>query len=326
MKTVKINFCGFWGSFKKDDNLFTRILQKRYKVEISDNPDFLICSNRGSAFEYMNYDCTRIMFMGENISPDFTVFDYCIGFDYLDFDDRYFRLPFAFYFDNAKPWVPQPLSYEKAKEISDAKKYFCNFVYGHRSSHGMREKLFETLCEYKRVESPGSFMNNTSSDKKRCSWAEKNEYLVASKFTIACDSIAYPGFCTEKIVQPFIQHSVPVYFGNPKIDDYFNTDAFVWCKNESDLDRTLEEVRYLDQNEGAYIEKLMLSPLRDVNLIADLYNNLESFLYNIFDQSPEESIRRVRFFCAERHESFLRDYAKKYKNTPDFIKKIKGLE
>lgn len=78
MKTVKINFCGFWGSFKKEDNLFYKILSRHFNVEISENPDFVICSNRGEPLEYMKYDCVRIMFMGENMSPDFTVFDYVI--------------------------------------------------------------------------------------------------------------------------------------------------------------------------------------------------------------------------------------------------------
>lgn len=325
MKKIKINFIGFWNSFKKDDNLFTRILSKRFQIEISDKPDFVICSNRGNAFEYINHNCVRIMFMGENISPDFTVFDYCIGFDYLEFGDRYFRLPYAFYFDNAKPWIPEKLKYEKAKEISDSKKHFCNFIYGHPSSHGMREKLFESLNEYKHVISPGSFLNNIGKDKKRCSWAEKNEYLMASKFTIAGDSINYPGFVTEKIVQPFMQHSIPIYFGNPRIDDYFNTDAFIWCKSENDLNRTIEEVKYIDSNEKAYIEMLMQSPLNDINYVADLYVRLEEFLFNIFSQSPEDAIRRVRFFCADRHENFLKDYAKKHKNTPEFIRRIKKL-
>lgn len=325
MKTVKIDFVGFWGSFKKDDNLFTRILSKKFKVEISDKPDFVICSNRGDAFEYMKYDCARIIFMGENMSPDFTVFDYCIGFDYLEFGERYFRLPFAFYFDNAKPWIPEALTYEKAKEICETKKYFCNFIYGHQSSHGMREKLFEALNEYKRVESPGSYLNNVNTSKKRCSWGEKNEYLAASKFTIAGDSISYPGFVTEKIVQPFMRHSVPVYFGNPRIDDYFNTDAFVWCKSKADLDKTLEEVKYLDTHDDAYIEMLMQCPLNDINYIAELYEKLEVFLFNIFEQEPEHAVRRVRYFCAEKHEKFLKDYSKKYKKTPDFIKKMKSI-
>ena len=325
MKTIKINFVGFWVSFKKDDNLFTKILSRKFKVEISENPDFIICSNRGSAFDYIKYDCTRIIFMGENMSPDFTVFDYCIGFDDIKFGDRYFRLPFAFYFDNAKPWIPEVLTYEKAKEICERKKYFCNFIYGHQSSHGMREKLFETLNEYKRVESPGSFLNNINSDKKRCSWAEKNEYLKASKFTIACDSITYPGFVTEKIVQPFMQHSIPVYFGNPNIDDYFNKDSFIWCKSESDINSVLKEIEYLDSNNEAYIDMLMQCPLNDINLIDKMYDELEIFLFNIFDQAPEKAIRRVRYYCAARHETFLKEYYKKHKRTPAFIKKIKKL-
>ena len=325
MKNIKINFVGFWGSFKKDDNLFTKILSKKFKVEISENPDFIICSNRGSAFEYMKYDCTRIIFMGENMSPDFTVFDYCIGFDNINFGDRYFRLPFAFYFDNAKPWIPEILTYEKAKEICEKKKYFCNFIYGHQSSHGMREKLFETLNEYKRVESPGSFLNNINNSKKRCSWAEKNEYLIASKFTIACDSISYPGFVTEKIVQPFMQHSIPIYFGNPSIDDYFNTDSFIWCKSKTDINNILSTIEYLDSNDEAYIEMLMQCPLKDINLVAKMYNDLENFLFNIFDQTPEDSIRRIRHYCAEKHEVFLKEYYKKYKRTPMFIKKIKKI-
>ena len=104
METIKINFCSFWGSFQKDNNLFYHILSRHFHIEISDAPDFVIVSNREKPFEYMKYDCVRVMFMGENLSPDFTVFDYVIGFDRMSFEDRYFRLPFAFYSDSGVPW------------------------------------------------------------------------------------------------------------------------------------------------------------------------------------------------------------------------------
>lgn len=323
MKTVKLNFCGFWGSFKKEDNLFTRILSRHFNVEISENPDFIICSNRGEPFEYMKYDCVRIMFMGENMSPDFTVFDYAIGFDFMDFGDRYFRLPFAFYFDNAKPWVPEKLTADKAKEILESKKYFCNFVYGHPSSHGMREKLFETLHTYKPVVSPGSFLNNVGGGKSRCSWQEKHEYLKYSKFTIAGDSINYPGFVTEKIVDPFRFNSIPVYFGSTKIYEDFNTDSFVWCKSENDLGETLERVKYIDTHDDEYINMLMTCPLMDENYLVRKYDELEKFLVNIFSQERDEAMRRVRYFCAENHEKYLREYYLRNEKTPEFIKQIK---
>ena len=172
-RKIKINFCGFWGSFNKEKNLFTTILSKTFDVEISEDPDFVICSNRGVPFEYMDYDCVRIMFMGEPISPDFTAFDYVIGFDYIEFGDRYFRLPFGFYFDDGKPWIPEKLSYRRAKEILEEKKYFCNFIYGHESPSKMREDLFREIGKYKTVVSPGSYLNNVNGNKKRCSWQEK---------------------------------------------------------------------------------------------------------------------------------------------------------
>ncbi len=43
-KTIKINFKYFWDNFDKKDNFFTYTLKKIYRVEISDNPDYLFYS------------------------------------------------------------------------------------------------------------------------------------------------------------------------------------------------------------------------------------------------------------------------------------------
>lgn len=324
MKTIRISFCGFWSSFNKNDNLFSRMLSKHFNVIISDDPDFLICSNRGTPFEYMKYDCVRIMFMGENLSPDFTVFDYCIGFDFLEFGDRYFRLPFGLYFDNAKPWIPEKITREQAEEILKQKKYFCNFIYGHQSSHGMREKLFKELEKYKSVVSPGSYLNNVNGSKKRCSWQEKNSYVKFSKFTIAGDSIHYPGFVTEKIVDPFRYHSIPIYYGSTKIYEDFNKDAFVCCEDEEDIERVIEQVMYLDTHDDAYIDMLMQQPLITEDYTQKKYKQLEEFLFHIFSQDVDKAFRRVKYFCAEQHESYLREYMKKYNRTPNIVRQIKN--
>ena len=79
--------------------------------------DFVICSNRDKSFEYMKFDCVRIMFMGDNLSPSFTVFDYVIVSDHLSFSDRYFRLPFGFSFDDGKLWNSSKIKLDRAKEI-----------------------------------------------------------------------------------------------------------------------------------------------------------------------------------------------------------------
>ncbi|MBQ6838435.1 MAG: hypothetical protein IJO44_06305 [Clostridia bacterium] len=321
MKTIKINFCGFWNSFNKEKNFFTKILSKHFVVEISETPDFVICSNRGKPFEYVQYDCVRLIVMGENISPDFTIFDYCIGFDYLTFGDRYFRLPYAFYNDSASPWAPSALSESEATKILSEKKHFCNFIYRHPSSHGIREKFFTTLNEYKPVVSAGSQFNNTGS-KNGCSWVEKYEYVKASKFTIACDSIEYDGFVTEKIVQAFDNHSIPIYFGNKRIDDEFNTKAFIWCKTKEDFDATIERIKFVDSNDDEYIKMLCENPLKDPNSVKACYEELEKFLVNIFSQEPENAYRRVKYFAADDYERHLKNYYRIYSKTPNFVHKF----
>lgn len=172
--------------------------------------------------------------------------------------------------------------------------------------------------------SPGSYLNNANDSKKRCSWQEKYSYVKASKFTIAGDSIRYPGFVTEKIVQPFQNHSIPIYFGSTRIYEDFNKEAFVCCENEDDIDRAIEQVKYLDTHDEAYINMLMQHPLVVEDYTQRLYEQLDEFLVNIFSQDINNAYRRVRYFCAQQHESYLKDYMKKYNRTPNIVRRIKN--
>ena len=323
-RIIRVNYVGFWDSFDKHDNMFTRLLRDDYILEISEKPDFVFCAYRGKPFEYMKYDCIRIMFMGENLSPDWTAFDYWIGFDFMSFGDRYCRFPLAFYKNDGEPWIPERLTHDKAEAILGKKKYFCNFIYRYPSVHGIREALFEELNKYKTVISAGPYLNNNGK-REGVSWSEKRDILRASKFTITGDSVSYPGFVTEKIVQPFEEHSIPVYFGNPRVDEDFDPEAFVWCRDSADIPRVIEEVMYLDSDDEAYIEKLMRCPLRSSNESVDKYNELKSFLSAIFDQSPIQAQRRVKGYGASEHEKYLKDYMKQREKT-GVVTKIYNLK
>ena len=64
MQTLKINFGDFWPSFKKEDNYFTRVLSKKYKLEISDDPDFYFFTHPyNGKHDYLKYKCHRV-FLG----------------------------------------------------------------------------------------------------------------------------------------------------------------------------------------------------------------------------------------------------------------------
>lgn len=78
-RTIRIGFADFWPGFDPQDNFFTRLLRRRYPLEITDRPDFLVYSWFGRS--HLAHDCVRIYYTGENDRPDFNVCDYAFSFD-----------------------------------------------------------------------------------------------------------------------------------------------------------------------------------------------------------------------------------------------------
>ncbi|RVY51975.1 fucosyltransferase, partial [Helicobacter pylori] len=58
-------------------------------------PSDLVFGNPlGSARKILSYqNAKRVFYTGENEVPNFNLFDYAIGFDELDFNNRYLRMP-----------------------------------------------------------------------------------------------------------------------------------------------------------------------------------------------------------------------------------------
>ena len=165
----KIKFIGWPDNATKFD-LITDVLDRKYKWELSDSPDYIIASVFGNQLEFARYDCIRILFSGEPFFPDMNLYDYAIGFDRINLTgyrpdgtgkvDRYYRFPYAFYNTDIYTSVAKDLSIDDAKKILNAKKSFCSFLYSHESYLRKREKLFEAINEYKIVDSAGTFLNN----------------------------------------------------------------------------------------------------------------------------------------------------------------------
>lgn len=78
MSNISIGFCDFWPGFDVSHNVFIDILSKNFDVTINHkNPDFLFCSIFGN--KSFKHHCTKILFMGENATPDFNIFDYALS-------------------------------------------------------------------------------------------------------------------------------------------------------------------------------------------------------------------------------------------------------
>lgn len=285
MKEIKIKFIDMWSGFEPESSLIFSLLRKRYKVVLSDNPDYVICSVYGE--EYLKYDCIRIFWTGECLTPDFNLYDYAVAFDFLEFGDRYFRMPLFNFCGEEKINLAEDKVKFTASDLKK-KKQFANFVYSNGGADVYRENLFDALSKYKPVVSGGKYRNNVRGG---APVKDKMGLLRRCKFTIACENSYYPGYTTEKILDAFAAHTIPIYWGNPLIEMDFNGKAFINCHKFDSIDEVVAEIRRIDLDDQLYMS-MMKEQTFQPGVVGERMELFGEFLYNIFDQDISKAKRR----------------------------------
>lgn len=297
MKRIRIKFVDFSSDFNPNDNEFTNILRERYDVEIVEkDPEYVFHSSFGS--QYLKYDCIRIFYTGECITPDFNLTDYAIAFDRISFGDRYLRMPLYRLFQYRRKY---DLLFDRPRiDNVDKSKEFCNFVVSNCFANDIRLKIYDALSKYKKVNSGGRFRNNVGGPV-----SDKFEFQRKHKFSIAFENGVYDGYATEKIVDAFAAGTIPIYMGDPNIHLDFNEEAFINGHRFSSLEDIVRKVKELDNNDEMYLKMLNANPI-----IKDQRSNedLRTFLFNIFDQDMDCARRRPSSSFSKEQEAFIRRY------------------
>lgn len=292
MKKIKIKICGFDQNDPYSYGHFLLNTLKKFSiVEFSDNPEYVFFND--SNYEYLKYDAVRIWYTGENVHPNFNLCDYAIGFDYMEFSDRYFRLPLYAInnFYNQKDTIlagdilHTPPSIMTKKEL-DEKTGFCSFVYSNYLADPLRVKLFDSLSSYKNVASGGRYMNNVGG-----SVDSKVEFEMKHKFSIAFENSSREGYTTEKIIGSLAARTIPIYWGNPVIHKEFNERRFINGHRYNSFEEIVEKVKEIDDDDNLYLSMVNEPIFSDGFKPQQLIDGFEKFLKNIIEQ-PLKSARR----------------------------------
>jgi len=314
MKKIKIKICDYGTSKASSDHFIFIALSKYYEVELSEDPDYLFYHE--STYNYLKYDCVKIFYTGENISPNFNLCDYAIGFDYINFEDRYYRLPLylikVFYNDDELKLAGNNYLNEQThftKEDLLHKTEFCSFVYSNYRAEEQRKIIFDKLSEYKKVNAGGGYLNNIGGRINN-----KLEFEMKHKFSIAFENSSRSGYTTEKIVSSLVAKTIPIYWGNLNIGKEFNTNRFINCHDYESFDEVLAQVKEIDTDDDLYI-KMINEPIAANGYDFDeVKNGFELFLRNIIDKplhlAKRRTINPVRAIKMREYETIVAGYAK----------------
>lgn len=291
-RIVKVKFLDYWSTFQDEveDSLIMRILRRHYNVQICDDADYVFFSTMGESHWGVKDSAIKIYQTGENLVPDFNACDYAIGFEWMDYEDRYIRFPLYLFYPDAmlrkmesKHEIPD--SWDLHREKPD----FCSFVVSnHRNPK--RKVVFDKMCQYRKVDSGGRYLNNVGGAVK-----DKLAFEYTHKFSICFENGAHNGYTTEKLVQAFAARTVPIYWGDPKVGKVFNTDAFIDAGSYPSFDAVIERVKELDQNDELYMQMLRQpAMLSSATTIDEEMAAFEKWLLAIFEQPIEKAYRRNR--------------------------------
>jgi alpha(1,3/1,4) fucosyltransferase len=306
MKTIKINFKYFCVGFDPEDNFFTNILRKYYKVIISENPEYMFYSTYpgtgvknvgsvGGAIKKISPSLylllkkiftkivsilrkknkvegnfVKILFSAEHIKPDLNDCDWAFGswFEEEVKDSRYVRIPPYMYIDHklVNEGLPPEKKKINFKKIKKEKTKFCNFIYS--QDVPARNEFFKRLNKYNPVDAPGRCMNNMpaiSADNPKQSrlsrnWPEeKLNFIKKYKFTIAFENAFEPGNVTEKLTQPMLVNSLPIYVGDKFVSRDFSTKSFLNYHDFRNMDDFIKFIIKVDKDDVLW-EKILREP------------------------------------------------------------------
>ncbi|MCX2716675.1 glycosyltransferase family 10 [Helicobacter sp. MIT 21-1697] len=203
--TKKVYFCD--GAVR---GKIVTLLKQHYELIFTDeNPDYIFYSCMG--FEHIHYDGVRIFATGENVRADFNFCDYAIGYDYIHFEDRYLRYPLYLHYESDMQKAMNKHLHITPETIG-SKTRFCTFVVSNGKADETRTQFFDFLNQYKHIHSGGQYKNNIGTPV-----ADKHTFLQEGKFNIAFENSSTNGYTTEKLIQAFAAHTIPIYWGDKRV-------------------------------------------------------------------------------------------------------------
>jgi len=270
---LKIAYADFWPEWN-DENFIEPILSKYYNVVIDQkNPDVLFHSIFGGMRETPNYKCKKVLFLGENYRPSKFGSNYSISFD--PHTEANFRLPLWQAFILLRPFYLERLKNRKNYESFDR---FCSFTVSNPGNF-MRNGMFQQLSQYKFIHSYGRYLTNDvglQATSKGRYWRDaKDDFFLKHKhkFSITYENSPYPGYTTEKLMDSFLAGSIPIYWGDPKVKEDWNQEAFIDVNYYGNI---IDVIKKMDSNKEAFNSKYEQPVFTDSQL-DKLVNNLGEF-------------------------------------------------
>lgn len=275
----KYFFCNFWDGFSGSfdiinegffiDHIFP-FLDRRNKVQNMEDANLIIYSCFGNHdpqkfIEMKAKGAVIVQWTGEArfLDPDFEYTDILLGSNINDANKNIYSFLSLLYLKAQRGRLGDNLL-SQVEGLTLEKRKFCAMFCG--ALRSPRQEIYDVINRYKPVDGFGFAFHKRAHG----NYWDKGFLRVLSeyKFIIALENTFRNGYNTEKIINPLIAKTIPLYWGSSTVFTFVNPDRVLYINGDlSNLQEVLQQLIYLDNNDDAYNRMINLQPF--------LYDDLE---------------------------------------------------
>lgn len=181
------------------------------------------------------------------------------------------------------------LEHKKSINSSDYKntrEKFCAYMYSHDVPH--RVEYFNLLNGYKKVDGIGKSCNNMTEElnlniNSDETYLDKAVQIYTKyKFVLALENHYQEGYFTEKIINPIIAGSIPIYWGTDDVFKYINKKRVIYVHDFKNNDELLKKIIEIDNSDEEY-NNIIKEPVY-IKKIEEIFSNFETNIKNLFSK------------------------------------------
>jgi len=261
---------------------------KKYYITTEDDYTHVIILN--TAMPLLKSDIPRTNVIGFAYEPlpflnlNYAFIQYAMANIYTYYIGDAHGLPYPFTEGNAYLWYnPPPRSIPRKKNLMSIMVSFKKFAPGHVYRHTLVQEIlrrnlpidiYGNGCDAFKA----SFENDTRLKGK----FDLNEPYETYQFHIAIENFQINSYFSEKIVNPLLHNTVPLYLGAKHINNYFNNMCIPLKGSlEKDIEIIEDVLRYPEQYRRLYIPNAAAVE-NTMNLFKN--NHLDNMFSMIFDE------------------------------------------
>ena len=199
------------------------------------------------------------------------------------------------------------------------KKSVCSVI--SNSAGNDRNRFIDELEKVMKVDHLGSYRSNAPRITEYYGSDEFIEKISEYKFIISMENSRGETYITEKILHGLKAGIIPIYWGSPKIFDYFNKERFIYLENSKDCSSVINQIQEIMNDDSKFremvnkpifsFERTLIEIAKDIkNLIFEKKYAEISRIYVI--NSPEFELERHNRLKSMFSTLGIKDYQVKY--------------